>query len=261
MPGQHKRQFILFSPNQGLKTQEAVSRKWSRDFATCRQDQVEKLDEDTGLPTGKLVWRIWVPVHLKHKTQHYQDSGAHLEVGAREKALPSTVASFKTQFTEALHESLTTGDIDFSSLGVEDSATPSSLVRASSRPKMSSSSRRGPPNALVISNSTEATSIDKLLAKVNCVITAASKVRKATLREFNTAEDRLQKALQTCFNLTGKVPGDISEEEPSAVFSRFACFNLAASLVGCSFCAGVLSCGHCPPNYLQAPSDRVPYGY
>lgn len=55
---------------------EGAKLKWARDFAdrTVRKDQVQELN-DIGLPSGKKVWRIYVPVKYQTRDITYKDRG------------------------------------------------------------------------------------------------------------------------------------------------------------------------------------------
>lgn len=57
----------------GLKTKEAVTRKWQHDFVHCKKDQVETLN-DLGLPSGTRVWRIYVQTSYVEQSKDFKDA-------------------------------------------------------------------------------------------------------------------------------------------------------------------------------------------
>lgn len=169
------------------------------------------LNKEDGTPSGKLVWRVWIPVKEQARASRYRDSGARLQTEQREKATPTAVAAIKKNFKAALDDVLSAdGELNLSALCLRDAAEPSGLnaiahckAAAKAKPAAKAAARHA------------VTAIDKAIGKCTCIVTAASKVRKVTLRDFNTAEEKVKKALEACHLVLGVAADDISEEAGS----------------------------------------------
>lgn len=148
----------------------------------------------------------------------YRDRAAKVECSTKEKATPASVASMKSSLKDSVAELF---DPDEVSLTLMQSAVGNASIAAGSSQAVAVSAKGGAGASAKGKGSGKGTHLDKILNKVTSCVTAASKVRRATFRDFNAIEAKSIKAKDVgkefiTKHFFGGFPGnvdDIPEEE------------------------------------------------
>ena len=182
---------------------------------------MEAIDGDTGLPSGKLVWRIHIQTQFNSRHITYRDRGAKVQNQTREKASTTGMANMKSLLNSALEDAFDQDDMSLTQ--VTSTASSSGVNRGSGSLAITASASSAAPakagkaqakSSLALANhAASQTPIDRLLARATSAVTAACKVRKLTLRDFNQAEVKSERAFGLCKNFLQKDPDDFTIEE------------------------------------------------
>lgn len=208
-------------------TVEGAKNLWTVEFndRSIRKDQVPALHPDTGMPTGKLVWRIYTFQKTKFRDLSYQDQGARMALETKAKATDASILSVQQRFQAAYDAALCEGDVCLSSV-VMQPATASSQTAVNhvsgagqimvgqgqgkrGKAAIAAGSGRGDARGQPPVESCGFPLIDKIAKSSKDPLTAASKVRKATMKSMNDMVIKLDRAKNICLNVLGKSHEDI----------------------------------------------------